>query len=205
MSRIYHPARFGPFPSSAEMQVGQPVYGRTLIGIANGINAGIGARFKRVFSTSVEMAKPSSEDSSSAANLITSLAVPWMLSANAEFIWVGMWLVAEANQSSAPYVTAALYSQAAVQIDAGVTWSQDNGLLPVSHQRRNGGWGVTVGRDVFVETGWSTEQVGAAGGGVRMLGGEEPGEDVELRFTFSGVRPYSMTIAEAITGRMLEH
>lgn len=207
MAGIYHPSRVGPFPSVKEVKVGRTIYGRTMAGFAHGIGALLGARFRRVWCASVEL-DDVENDNSDSASLVANYNFKWRLSPQADGIYVGIWYVAQSNQSSPPSITASLYTDSGVLIDAGIEWSEDNGLLAVSPMRRsvafNPIYGVTAQQDQYVETGWVREAAAGGGGGVRLLGGADQGTVVEIRFACTGARPYSFTIAEAVTGRLVE-
>lgn len=212
MPEIAHPSRVGPPPSEEEVKTAQTVYGRSAAGFAHNLGALLGARFKRAFCVPVEMADIT-EDNSTAATLETEIPVLWRLSPEADRIYVGIWCVAEPNQSSPPSVTVEIYTESGVLVDAGAAWSEANGLLPVSPARVVlfpvpvgvvTSYGVLAGQDHYIETGWMREEPAAAGGGVRTLGGEDPGLVVELRVTLSGVRAYSINVIEAISGHLLE-
>lgn len=207
MAGLFHPSRVGPLPSVAEVKTGRTVYGRTAAGFAHNIGALLGARFRRVFCTSVEMGDPA-EDNGTVGTLETDYNIRWRLSPEADGIYIGIWCVADSNQSTAPSITAALYTESGLLIDAGVEWSEDNGLLPVSPRGENAAgdaaYGVTAKQDQYVETGWVREAAAGGGGGVRLIAGGDPGEVVEMRFVFTGTRPYSITIAEVVTGHLVE-
>lgn len=207
MAGLFHPSRVGPLPSVAEVKTGRTVYGRTAAGFAHNIGALLGARFRRVFSTSIEL-DDVENDNSDSVNLETDYNIRWRLSPEADGIYVGIWCVAQSNQTTPPSVTAALYSESGVLIDAGVEWSEANGLLPVSPMQRSVAfspiYGATCGGDQYIETGWVREAAAGGGGGVRLIAGGDPGDVVEMRFIFTGTRPYSITIAEVVTGHLVE-
>lgn len=197
---VLHQSREPRLVTVGEIRAERPLMSRTVITTIEAENALVGAWCKRVVPFHAMMRTDGViDDSGNASGLLTTFRIPWVTGPGEEYAWLGLMVTAEAGQSSPPSVTAAVYDGAGALIDAGVTWSTTDRTLPTSPQA---GllelYGVAVGGEKWIDTGWATAAEVAAG--LRLLQLGDPGTRHEIRITTIGTRLNGGLIAAANRG-----
>lgn len=202
MSDVYTPSRPLRSPTDAEMQIGEPVLGRTAATLLSGLQGLHGSRFKRIVPFQCVMAGPPFDDNGTASTLRYDFRFRWRTSPYATHAYVGLWVVAEIGQSTAPKIDLDIYDDAPALVDS-ITWESSDGSLPLAPKIVNafagpGNWGVTATQDDYIDTGWQTAEEVA--GGPRLLTLGAPGTWHSAQFSPLGARVYSGVIVEVDKG-----
>lgn len=175
---------------------------RTTITTIEAENALVGAWCKRVVPFHCQMSiAPPTDDGGTSSTLRYDFRFRWVSGPGELYAWVGMWVTANAGQSTPPEVVAEIYNGAGVLVDAGVTWTTADGSLPTAPlDAAFPARGVLVGGERWIETGWADATEVA--GGPRLLALGPPGTLQELRISPIGTRINGGLIVARNNGRL---
>jgi len=170
------------------------VYGRQAMVLGDNVNALLGWKFLRVINSQFILSDASDDTVNQTKALWPVQRVRWTLGPLADYIWIGIWYLAEDGGTTPPKIAARLYELAGgTALSHSIEWT--DGAAPGLGTVGNAQFGAIQGDDQFTHTGWSiSDPAGSQPGLLNATG--KLGQDVELRLTLTKAKLYSVSIME---------